>query len=187
MIATTTINSMFVPTTHQRIPSDGSMQSPNCVMKLTSSPKRRYTMEEMHQSCCMMDFSSSSFDGPPMLPSRHSSTHGSDQGQAPLCSSPSARPPAHIECDRETSTCHLPPRLPTHSADSIVQVLLPGSPTKKRAVFTFSRSVSELPRAGASRRRRSSPCAVPPKRSPSDPSDVKSTSRRRRAPIYPMK
>jgi hypothetical protein len=172
-----TLDSLKSPLTPQRGASDRSIVSPNSVMMVS----RRFTLHEMHECCCMLDYSGSSLDGPPVLPSRHS-LHGLEEDERRA-----ATAPQHKEDDKETSTCDLSPRLPSHySRDNIVQVLLPGSPTNKRASFTFSRSVSELPRAGAScRRRRSSPQMVPLRRSASAISHVESTLRSDGVLIFP--
>jgi hypothetical protein len=115
---------------------------------------RRYTLDEMHQSLCMLDQTASSLDCPPLLPARHDSIHGSshsddgDDGPLDRCSD------YNNGLDLPPLT---PPRIRNNSRDNIVHVLLPNSPNNTRASFTFSRLVGDLPRAGASRARSSLP------------------------------
>jgi len=110
--------------------------SPVC--SVGSPSAKRCTITEMQQSLCMLQESTSSLDFPPSLPSR-SGNH-------------------------DSSTCNLSTRSGikgnNNCTSSIVQMTLPGSPVKQRASFTFSRTVSDLPRAGTSRRRSSSSTQV---------------------------
>jgi hypothetical protein len=125
--------------------------SPHSVRML--SP-RRYTLEEMHQSLCMLDQPASSLDCPPLLPARHGSillnSHHNDDSSLDRCCSDE-----NHGFDLTVSLTHS--RIRSNSRDNIVRILLPNSPNNTRASLTFSRLVSDLPRAGASRTRSSLP------------------------------
>jgi hypothetical protein len=128
---------------------DVSLVSPQSVRML--SP-RRYTLDEMHRSLCMLDQTTSSLDCPPLLPARHDSIHRSYHGD-----DDEEDDGPFNRCIDENHGFDLPPltppRIRSNSRDNIVHVLLPNSPNNTRASLTFSRLVSDLPRAGASRTR----------------------------------
>jgi hypothetical protein len=136
---------------------DVSLVSPQSVRML--SP-RRYTLDEMHRSLCMLDQTTLLLDCPPLLPARHDSIHrsyhGSDDDDDDDDDDNDNDGPLN-RCIDENHGFDIPPltpsRIRSNSRDNIVHVLLPNSPNNTRASFTFSRLVSDLPRAGASRTR----------------------------------
>lgn len=154
------------PLTPRRRPSMSSCSgdtsslviSPDSVRMISS---RRCTLQEMHQSLCMLDQSTTSVDCPPMLPSRNDSMHSESDCYQDIISANDENREHQHHCSLSSMIVTAPTRDRSNSRDnSIVNLLLPNSPNKTRASFSFSNSVSELPRAGASIRRRSSPTII---------------------------